>query len=77
MICPYCGKETKDDAQFCAACGHQIARCPSCNRVLRTNAKFCGFDGTALPPELLRDLPAPAAAPVPPRRTPVTVQDGG
>ncbi len=66
MICPYCGKTTKDDALFCATCGHKIARCPSCNRVLRTNARFCGFDGTALPPELLLDLPAPMAAAVPP-----------
>ncbi len=73
MICPYCGKETKDDALFCASCGHKIARCPACNRVLRTNARFCGFDGTALPPELLVDLPAPKAAPVPPRHSPTPV----
>ncbi|MCD7858060.1 MAG: zinc ribbon domain-containing protein [Clostridiales bacterium] len=65
MLCPYCGKTTKDDALFCATCGHKIARCPSCNRVLRTNARFCGFGGTALPPELLLDLPAPMAAAVP------------
>lgn len=73
MICPYCGKETKDDALFCASCGHKITQCPACNRVLRTNARFCGFDGTALPPELLVDLPAPKAAPVPPRHSPTPV----
>ncbi|MCD8142608.1 MAG: hypothetical protein LUD83_04940 [Clostridiales bacterium] len=79
MICPCCGIETKDDAQFCAACGYKIARCPVCNRVLRTNARFCAFDGTPLPPELVKGLPDPPmprgtiqTPPEPPKRIYVT-----
>lgn len=81
MICPYCGKTTKDEAQFCGSCGHKIARCPSCNRVLRTSARFCAFDGTELPPELLQDLPAtitatpPVVPPVPPRQVPAATAE--
>ena len=62
MNCPYCHAQLSDQARFCKDCGHVIHRCPTCGRVLTGRTKYCNFDGTAIPQEILQDLPGPTTA---------------
>ncbi|MCC8181643.1 MAG: YARHG domain-containing protein [Clostridiales bacterium] len=57
MNCPYCCRETDDNAVFCTKCGRRIPRCPTCGEVITAKIRFCTKDGTPIPEELTRELP--------------------
>lgn len=54
-FCPNCGKQVKDDAEFCSNCGHHFVPakpkqkyCPNCGKPVKNNAEFCPNCGEAL-----------------------------
>ena len=75
-ICPKCGKELKDTANFCGGCGTAMPAdaapaaddhakkdvCPKCGAKLKPNARFCGKCGTQLAPA---EAPQPTAPQAP------------
>lgn len=52
--CPQCGKELRDDANFCGSCGYKFPAaqsgnlCPNCGNPLKPGARFCGKCGTKI-----------------------------
>lgn len=53
-ICKNCGKENKDEDNFCVYCGEKLAKhliCPECEKeCVEADHKFCGNCGTKLIP---------------------------
>ncbi len=55
-ICPNCGAELKENANFCRACGYRVnepeqsdvKRCLNCGNELKPGAKFCRLCGAAV-----------------------------
>lgn len=60
--CAKCGKENRDNAKFCSACGGKLAEiveavaCPACGEQAEPADKYCGKCGAAISP----DAPAEA-----------------
>lgn len=67
MICPKCGEELPDNAQFCARCGTKLIQsiCPQCGAQLPRYASYCHACGAQLRPQAAEQ---PAAVPETPRR---------
>src|SRR4051794_11747556 len=66
MICPSCGHENPEDANFCGQCGSPLPTehpCPTCGRGNPPGLRFCRGCGGALEPsaESNGDGPAPPA----------------
>ena len=45
-VCPHCGKEVSDQAEFCMYCGNSLKQeanqiCPNCGAVLKKDDSFC------------------------------------
>ena len=45
-VCPHCGKEISDQAEFCMYCGNSLKQetnqiCPNCGAVLKKDDSFC------------------------------------
>ena len=77
MYCPNCGRENRQGAKFCIACGTALAlACPNCGTPVEAGQAFCAECGTALTgarpaavagagPGLAPPGPAVAPAPTP------------
>ncbi|MHB8488786.1 MAG: zinc ribbon domain-containing protein [Candidatus Dormibacteria bacterium] len=63
MLCPECGKSSRDDVEYCNACGKPLiplqeytgvkdgetVKCAECSRMNPASANFCSGCGYALP----------------------------
>jgi class 3 adenylate cyclase/tetratricopeptide (TPR) repeat protein len=59
VTCGACGRENREGAAFCDACGASLApRCPKCDAQVRADARFCDACGTSLAAEPQPDLRA-------------------
>jgi class 3 adenylate cyclase/tetratricopeptide (TPR) repeat protein len=57
LICPSCGRENREGAAFCDACGTSLAPgCPKCGAQLRVDSKFCDSCGTPVTADTEADL---------------------
>src|SRR5688572_18929975 len=87
MICPTCGRENRDKANFCRYCGtHFALACPRCRTVLVEDSIFCDNcglqikqlpEGSLLPaatPQPISAPPITTPVPAPPQPTPVLSQ---
>lgn len=75
MICPQCGTNVNDGAQFCSACGAKLAKpsapkfCALCGNPLDPDALYCDSCGAKV-----SDMTEPQAAPAAPAAAPAYVQ---
>ena len=66
IICPFCGKETSGEEEYCACCGKSITaapssdkafRCPACGADIESDSAFCEKCGSPIsPPAAPKDL---------------------
>ena len=67
MLCPTCGRDNRDNAQFCRACGSSLeSSCARCGQQLAPDDAFCDACGTSATdptaPTLETDSPARPAS---------------